>query len=94
MNTLHVMYAVNVILLVTVAAFCVKYDIPAKIISRITLASGGVIDPIKTDRYNFALDVFGNAPVSDGVIVMFGDSLTENTPFNEYIGFRHRVMNR
>lgn len=81
--------------LVIVVAFCVKYDIMRKIFLRLIHSEyDGVIDPVLTDRYNFKLDVFGNVPVSDGVIVMLGGSLTENTPFNEYIGFRHCVMNR
>ena len=94
MTGLHVSLAANVILLAVVAAFCVKHDVAAKIISRITLAGGGVIDPVLTDRWNFACDVFGNVPACDGVIIMLGDSLTENTPFSEYMSFRHRVMNR
>lgn len=41
MTGLHVSLAANVILLAVVAAFCVKHDVAAKIISRITLAGGG-----------------------------------------------------
>ena len=41
MTVLHVMCAVNVMLLVIVGGFCVKYEIPAKLVSRITHGGGG-----------------------------------------------------
>lgn len=43
MNELRIMYAVNIFLVIIVAAFCIKYNIIAKIISRITLVGGGAM---------------------------------------------------
>ena len=63
MTSLHMSMTVNVVLVILVAAFCVKYDVMRKIARRFT-EGGGVIDPVSTDRWNFACDVFGNVPAS------------------------------
>ena len=95
MNALHIMSALNVCLLLIIGALCVRYKVLTKIVGIIT--HEGIIDPLTTERYHFQVDVFGNAPSYDGdddVIVMLGDSLTENTPFNELLNFRHKIKNR
>ncbi len=94
MNMLRVMYAVNTCLLMVIAAFCVKYDIPAKLLSKITNGGGGIIDPVQTENYKVRVGLFESTPHFENVIVMLGDSLTEYTPFNEFTGFRYRIQNR
>ena len=69
-------------------------SIIARLLSKIVYRFNGVIDVEKTERYKFQLDVFRASPRDDDVIVMLGDSLTENTPFNELLHFRFRVKNR
>ena len=99
---LHTMYAVNIFLLLVIMLFCARYRIPQKLLRLITQTGGGiitegVINPITTQRYNFMLDVYKNSPrhdLSNKVIIMLGDSLTENTPFNELTQFRFHIKNR
>ncbi|MBQ6774483.1 MAG: hypothetical protein IJP48_10550 [Synergistaceae bacterium] len=101
-NMLHTMYAVNIILLLVIIMFCARYRIMQKLLRRITHIGGGiitdgVIDPVNTQRYNFMLDVYKHSPIhnlSDKVIIMLGDSLTDNTPFNELTQFRFHIKNR
>ena len=94
MKKLRIMYAVNACLLMVIAAFCVKYDIPAKLFSRITYGGGGIINPVQTEYYRNRLRLFESFPHAENITVMLGDSLTEYTPFNEFTGFRYRIQNR
>ena len=94
MRKLRVMYAVNVCLLMVIVAFCVKYEIFTKVVSRLTYEEDGIIDPVQTEYYKNRIRLFANMPNSENVTVMLGDSLTEYTSFNELTGFRYRIKNR